>query len=187
MLSDASSDYTVYAPWQNLYIVLGVSPNATELEIERAVRKELLRWHTDKCPSRELMVAYEEVTMTIFAAWRVLCDPEERRRYDESQAPVWELAADDRYVRTMLAKVVVDGILKRHGVDWFMRVGSVAAYSSTAMFREDVRVRAIVAMTVMVLKRDEIALEMTKLHSEERMAVAHAMLALLQADESHVA
>jgi hypothetical protein len=181
-----SSNSTVYAPWQNLYLVLGVSPDATEVEIQRAVRKELLRWHTDKCPSRELMVPYEEVTLAIFSAWRVLCDPEERRRYDQSKTlasvkhAAEGLADLDLYLRAMLVKVVMDGIHTQHGIDWFMRVGSVAAYSSLGMFREDVRVRAIVAMTVMVRNRDGIDLEMTKLHSEDKMAVAHAMLALLQ-------
>lgn len=61
----------------NYYEVLGCSKDSTDEEIKRAYRRRLLQFHPDKSGSTDSQ-EFHNVT----EAWRVLGQPESRRRYN---------------------------------------------------------------------------------------------------------
>ncbi|XP_072755710.1 DPH4 homolog [Anoplolepis gracilipes] len=61
----------------NYYEILGCSKDSTDEEIKRAYRRRLLQFHPDKSGSTDSQ-EFHNVT----EAWRVLGQPESRRRYD---------------------------------------------------------------------------------------------------------
>jgi DnaJ-class molecular chaperone len=60
------------------YEFFEVKEDATREEIRAAYRKMLLRWHPDHCKDPEA----EHWTKEVLRIWKILGDPEERRRYD---------------------------------------------------------------------------------------------------------
>lgn len=66
---------------RDLYEVLGVSSSATESDMKRAYRKLSLKYHPDK-QTADTKDAMKEEFVHITNAYRVLSDPERRRKYD---------------------------------------------------------------------------------------------------------
>ncbi|OUM66300.1 hypothetical protein PIROE2DRAFT_35924, partial [Piromyces sp. E2] len=62
------------------YEILGISENATQVEIKKAYRKEALKWHPDKNQHR-IEEANEKFKL-IAEAYEILNDPEKRKVYD---------------------------------------------------------------------------------------------------------
>ncbi|XP_045304461.1 dnaJ homolog subfamily A member 1-like [Leopardus geoffroyi] len=62
---------------ETTYYVLGVKPNATQEEMEKAYRKPALKYHLDKNPNEG------EKFKQISQAYRVLSDAKERELYDK--------------------------------------------------------------------------------------------------------
>ncbi len=63
----------------NPYEVLGVSPNASNEEIQAAYRQHALRWHPDRNPDDEYSM---RMMQRINAAWAILKDEHSRAAYD---------------------------------------------------------------------------------------------------------
>ena len=63
----------------NPYEVLGVSPNASNEEIQAAYRQHALRWHPDRNPNDEYSM---RMMQRVNAAWSILKDEESRAAYD---------------------------------------------------------------------------------------------------------
>jgi len=63
------------------YDILGVDRDATDLELKRAYRREVLRWHPDKsdAPADEAAERFKLVSH----AYTVLSDPAQRQAYDD--------------------------------------------------------------------------------------------------------
>ncbi|ORX36585.1 X-domain of DnaJ-containing-domain-containing protein [Kockovaella imperatae] len=63
-----------------LYDVLGVAPEATELELKKAYRKMAIKWHPDKnAGSQEAELKFKEVG----EAYQILSNPDQRAFYDK--------------------------------------------------------------------------------------------------------
>ena len=62
------------------YDRLGVSPSDDLVTIQRAYRKKAISCHPDRGGSNEMMYLLNE-------SWRILSDPDLRRRYDASRSP----------------------------------------------------------------------------------------------------
>lgn len=77
----ASSARPGHAPESDLYAVLGVAPVADRAEIKAAYRALVKRHHPDAGGDDERILALN-------AAWEVLGDAEQRRRYDAARRPV---------------------------------------------------------------------------------------------------
>ncbi len=67
----------------DLYIVLGVNPNATESEIKRAYRRLARRYHPDINPGDQMAEARFK---QVLQAYETLIDRERRSRYDSGDA-----------------------------------------------------------------------------------------------------
>ena len=68
------------------YIILGVSPDASNDEIKDAFRRAARRLHPDKNSNKGALAQFQDITV----AYELLSDPENRRRHDErirKQAP----------------------------------------------------------------------------------------------------
>ena len=63
----------------NPYEVLGVSPNASNEEIQLAYRQHALRWHPDHNPEDEYAL---RMMQRVNAAWAILKDEQSRLAYD---------------------------------------------------------------------------------------------------------
>ena len=70
----------------NHYKTLDLQLDCSEIQIKQAFRKLAGKWHPDKCAgaSAEQQQQAEIVFTNIRQAHDVLCDPEERARYDSS-------------------------------------------------------------------------------------------------------
>jgi molecular chaperone DnaJ len=62
----------------DFYVLLGVSRDASEVEIKKAYRKLAMEFHPDRNSSPEAEGRFKEVT----EAYEVLCDPQKRAAYD---------------------------------------------------------------------------------------------------------
>jgi curved DNA-binding protein CbpA len=65
------------------YRVLGVAPSASEAEIRRAFRRAVHRHHADRHPED---AAASERMRAVVTARDVLCDPQQRARFDLARA-----------------------------------------------------------------------------------------------------
>ena len=68
------------------YLVLGVSPTATQAEITHAYRTRLRAHHPDTRPTPPLQTADEQLRQ-LLAAYALLRDPARRADYDHATAP----------------------------------------------------------------------------------------------------
>ncbi len=64
---------------KDYYQIIGVSREATEVEIKRSFRKLAVRYHPDKNPSREAEQLFKEIN----EAYEVLSDPDKKSKYDQ--------------------------------------------------------------------------------------------------------
>jgi hypothetical protein len=69
----------------NPYAILGVSTTATDLEIKRAYRSLVKRYHPDK----RLPQSSHEQIVAINYAYDILSDPEKRAQYDRGFAAIY--------------------------------------------------------------------------------------------------
>jgi molecular chaperone DnaJ len=65
---------------KNYYLVLGIASDATQDEIKSAYREKAKQWHPDHSGEGS------EPFLAIREAYQVLCDPAQRRAYDEERA-----------------------------------------------------------------------------------------------------
>lgn len=75
----------------NPYAILGVSANATDLEIKRAYRNLVKRYH----PDRQSPEASHEQIAAINYAYDILSDPEKRAHYDRGFTAVFSELAEE--------------------------------------------------------------------------------------------
>ena len=71
----------------NHYVLLGIAPNASQEDVRKAHRILALKWHPDKVedPTDEIAVRVATQQFQLLqAAYEVLADVTQRRRYDES-------------------------------------------------------------------------------------------------------
>ena len=62
-----------------LYDLLGVKPEATDIELKKAYRKLAIKWHPDKNPSEEAEAKFKEIG----EAYQILSAPDTRAFYDK--------------------------------------------------------------------------------------------------------
>nr|XP_019011117.1 uncharacterized protein I206_04428 [Kwoniella pini CBS 10737]OCF49898.1 hypothetical protein I206_04428 [Kwoniella pini CBS 10737] len=62
-----------------LYDILGVQPEATDIELKKAYRKLAIKWHPDKNQSEEAEVRFKEIG----EAYQILSDADKRAFYDK--------------------------------------------------------------------------------------------------------
>ncbi|ORY21105.1 X-domain of DnaJ-containing-domain-containing protein [Naematelia encephala] len=77
-----------------LYDVLGVSPEATDIELKKAYRKKAIQWHPDKNTSPEAEAKFKEIG----EAYQVLSNPDSRAFYDKVGRAGMDKTADDAQV-----------------------------------------------------------------------------------------
>lgn len=65
---------------ENLYNILGVSPNATTDEIKKAYRVLAMRHHPDRNPDANSELRFNAIN----AAYELLSDPQKRAEYNQS-------------------------------------------------------------------------------------------------------
>jgi curved DNA-binding protein CbpA len=79
----------------DLYVILGVSREATADEIKKAYRRLARDLHPDVNPDPETQERFKEIT----AAYEILSDPEKRQRYDEVGRQISQRLAAQPVVR----------------------------------------------------------------------------------------
>ncbi len=83
----------------DLYQILQVTKQATELEIKKAYFKLAMKWHPDKAPSDDRKKEYEEHFYKILNAYKILSDENKRKLYDDTLSQIYtELREVDRDV-----------------------------------------------------------------------------------------
>jgi len=86
-----------YDPAKDAYAILGVHPEATQKDVERAFRRAVLTWHPDKSPAPDATERFFEVQ----EAGRILRDPVSRSDYDRVR--LWHLGPAARPRRRQAA------------------------------------------------------------------------------------
>jgi len=86
-----------YDPAKDAYAILGVHPEATQKDVERAFRRAVLTWHPDKSPAPDATERFFEVQ----EAGRILRDPVSRSDYDRVR--LWHLGPAARPKRRQAA------------------------------------------------------------------------------------
>ena len=80
----ACNHFHIFA-FMNPYAILGVSTNATDLEIKRAYRNLVKRYH----PDRQSSEASHDQIAAINHAYDILSDPEKRAHYDRGISTIF--------------------------------------------------------------------------------------------------
>ena len=69
----------------NYYDILGVSKDASELDIKKAYRKLSLEFHPDRNPDPDMKIKFQEKFQEISEAYETLSDPNKKQEYDHQQ------------------------------------------------------------------------------------------------------
>ena len=83
MDAESRSKLTPFAPGTTKYAMLGVSDDATEVDMKVAYRRAALLFHPDRHPEAERPMA-EQIFKDISSAYRTLSNAEQRRLYDQA-------------------------------------------------------------------------------------------------------
>eukprot|EP00163_Fabomonas_tropica_P019377 TRINITY_DN339_c0_g2_i1.p1 TRINITY_DN339_c0_g2~~TRINITY_DN339_c0_g2_i1.p1 ORF type:complete len:419 (-),score=87.07 TRINITY_DN339_c0_g2_i1:309-1565(-) len=70
----------------NYYDILGVKPDASDTEVRSAFRRLALQYHPDKIKDPFQRKLANKTFQSLSTAYRILSDPEQRRRYDQNQS-----------------------------------------------------------------------------------------------------
>jgi len=68
----------IYSPDDDAYALLGIAPDASQEEVEKAYRKAVMTWHPDKSPAPDAAEMFHRIQ----AAARLVRNPTLRRLYD---------------------------------------------------------------------------------------------------------
>lgn len=93
--------------FDDLYEILGVSPEASAEELRAAFRRQAREFHPDRYVG-EARVRAEQRFQRVTEAYNTLSDEAQRRRYDSSRGPVAREAQEDprEVSRALLARAV---------------------------------------------------------------------------------
>ena len=81
---------------ENLYLVLGVAPNATDEEIKKVYRSLAMRYHPDRNQAPGAEARFKSITK----AYEVLSDPVQREEYNQ----------------TLNHRIVIDPVAEAYGL-----------------------------------------------------------------------
>lgn len=81
----------------DLYQILNVEKDATDLQIKKSYFKLAVKWHPDKASTEEEKKDFEEHFYKILNAYKILSDVTKRKMYDQSLTQIYtELRDNDR-------------------------------------------------------------------------------------------
>jgi molecular chaperone DnaJ len=92
---------------ENLYNILGVSPNASSEDIKKAYRILAMRHHPDRNPHASAEIRFNAIKR----AYEVLSDPVKRAEYDQSLSSRIVIDADEE------AHALWSSLFNRCGID----------------------------------------------------------------------
>lgn len=150
LTSDQQKEQTVEnANQTDFYQILGVDENATYREIKKKYLKLSLLYHPDKCEGKEEM--YTKINL----AYKVLSNPENRRKYNQSLATTFNQFKDqDRdteyHINQEFQKQEVDGTTKfdrEKFLQLFEQQRSAKSNNQPEYFQENDQTRSIQPMT----------------------------------------
>lgn len=113
---------------KDYYRILGISKDATPLEIKKSYRGLALQYHPDRNQDEETTEYFKEIT----EAYGVLIDPEKRRKFDRQQIYTFSRSKvfDDIFSKSEFRDVFDDLPIRKEWIDRILNVSKVFAYEA---------------------------------------------------------
>jgi DnaJ-class molecular chaperone len=113
---------------KDYYRILGISKDATPLEIKKGYRRLALQYHPDRNQDEETTEYFKEIT----EAYGVLIDPEKRRKFDRQQTYTFTRSKvfDDIFSKSEFRDVFDDLPIRKEWIDRILNVSKVFAYEA---------------------------------------------------------
>ena len=113
---------------KDYYRILGISKDATPLEIKKSYRRLALQYHPDRNQDEETTEYFKEIT----EAYGVLIDPEKRRKFDRQQTYTFSRSKvfDDIFSKSEFRDVFDDLPIRKEWIDRILNVSKVFAYEA---------------------------------------------------------
>ncbi len=113
---------------KDYYRILGISKDATPLEIKKSYRRLALQYHPDRNQDEETTEYFKEIT----EAYGVLIDPEKRRKFDRQQIYTFSRSKvfDDIFSKSEFRDVFDDLPIRKEWIDRILNVSKVFAYEA---------------------------------------------------------
>ena len=113
---------------KDYYRILGISKDATPLEIKKSYRRLALQYHPDRNQDEETAEYFKEIT----EAYGVLIDPEKRRKFDRQQTYTFSRSKvfDDIFSKSEFRDVFDDLPIRKEWIDRILNVSKVFAYEA---------------------------------------------------------
>jgi DnaJ-class molecular chaperone len=113
---------------KDYYRILGISKDATPLEIKKSYRRLALQYHPDHNQDEETTEYFKEIT----EAYGVLIDPGKRRKFDRQQTYTFSRSQvfDDIFSKSEFRDVFDDLPIRKEWIDRILNVSKVFAYEA---------------------------------------------------------
>lgn len=177
-----------YEPWQNLYAILGVAPNASLEDIRKAYKREALQWHPDRhsAASQEQQHTVAERFKAVSEAYEILSEPVARNRYDASKASTEPTKMTTEMAFEVFLHFWLQSFIEQHRTAE-SRVGpttSVLAPALLGVMVGTAAVRVGMLFVLIIQNREGAGRILGQMTTEDKSMLFHALRVLVEKDVS---
>jgi DnaJ-domain-containing protein 1 len=172
-----------YEPWQNLYAILGVAPDAS---VEEAYKREALRWHPDRhsVASQEQQHTVAERFKAVSEAYQILSDPVARNEYDASKASKEPTKMTTEMAFEVFLHFWLQSFIEQHRTAE-SRVGDITSVLAPALLgvmTGPAATRVGMLLVLMIQYREDAGRILAQMTIEDKSMLFHALRVIVEKD-----